>query len=268
VYATGRAAERLADAPLTTEVDCGKGCEGEGRPLTFATSTSIGLRIGLGSTLTSPIEGIMFGFRRKEMSYVPALAKDVKGDYHYPSLIAAIRLSEPESSDKKPDGAQKKVGFKACQGFATGTAATALAARDDAGFGCLAGNETIKQMLTAKHSVELRQQAEITNILRCYHGLPEGDKHGVRVHAAQLGLLAELGPDQSGMVPTVAMSDVRTKEHALAQGDSRYWRRLLHATVPVPEAGVAAPSGATGALVREQLLRLHRGHVCAVMPQK
>jgi hypothetical protein len=257
VYATGTAAERLADDNQSDNSNCTACVDAsEGRPITFATSTSIGFRVGLGSTLTSPIEGVMFGFRRKEMSYVPVLAKDAAGNYHYPSLIAAIRLAGPGSaSDPR--------GFTSCQGFATGSAATALANRDDAGFGCLEGNETVKHMLTSKHGLEQRQQAEITKILQCYVKLPPGERRrSAQANAIQLGLLTELSADtQDGMMPTAA-SDLRVKTYSLGDDDNLYAGRLLNAVLPAGQNGSPAGTSATGAAVRAHLLRMHREYVC------
>ena len=253
VYATGTAAERLADEKIKDNSNC-EACttENEGRPITFATSTSIGLRVGLGSTLTSPIEGVMLGFRRKEMSYVPVLAKDNAGNYHYPSLIAAIRLAGPDTKDP--------TGFSSCQGFATGTAATALASKDDAGFGCLDGNETVKHMLTSKNSLDMRQQAEIASILQCYVKLPPGERRqNARAHAVQLGLLPA-SEHKLAMVPTAA-SDLQVKSYSLAEEDNLYAGRLLNAALPVA-AQKEAPVGTIGAAVRAHLLRLHRDFVC------
>lgn len=254
VYATGTAAERLADDTDSNNSNCAQ-CtdQTEGRPITFATSTSIGLRIGLGSTLTSPIEGIMLGFRRKEMSYVPVLAKDKMGNYHYPSLIAAIRLAGPDTKDP--------TGFSSCQGFATGSAATALAAKDDAGFGCLDGNETVKQMLTSKNGLDMRQQAEIATILQCYVKLPAGERRrNARAHAVQLGLLAENGADGKVAVASAA-SELQVKTYSLAEEDNLYAGRLLNAALPA-SAQKGSPAGTTGAAVRAHLLRLHRQYVC------
>lgn len=261
VYATGTAAERLADETEKDNSDCAScTAETEGRPITFATSTSVGLRIGLGSTLTSPIEGIMFGFRRKEMSYVPVLAKDAEGNYHYPSLIAAIRLAgaEDRADPKDPRG------FTSCQGFATGSAATALASKDDAGFGCLDGSQTVKQMLTSRNNLEMRQQAEIAMILQCYVKLPAGEpRDKARAHATQLGLMSDGAADnRAAMLPTGA-SDVQLKMNWLAEQDNHYTGRILNATLWVGgQKGPAADAPVTGAAVRTHLLRLHREYVC------
>ena len=261
VYATGTAAERLADEQQKDNSNCTNcSVENEGRPITFATSTSVGLRIGLGSTLTSPIEGVMFGFRRKEMSYVPVLAKDADGNYHYPSLIAAIRLAGPEGSADPQDPR----GFTSCQGFATGSAATALASQDDAGFGCLDGQQTVKQMLTSKNNLEMRQQAEIATILQCYVKLPAGEpREKARAHATQLGLVGDRASDkQLAMLPTAA-SDIQVKMYALAEEDNHYTGRMLNAALSVgpKESGKDAPA-VTGAAVRAHLLRMHREYVC------
>jgi hypothetical protein len=259
VYATGTAAERLADDFKSENSEC-KNCseKSEGRPITFATSTSIGLRIGLGSSVTSPIEGVMLGFRRKEMSYVPALAKDDEGNYRYPSLIAAIRLGGPSNDNPR--------GFSSCQGFATGTAANALA-KDDAGFGCLEGNETVKHMLTSKYGLEQRQQAEIAKTLQCYAVLPQGERRtSVHTHAAHIGLLGEPAGATlkgGGGFRPVAADDIRPKTYGLSEADLAYTGRLLQAVLsPGAQRDAAGTTQTTGAAVRAHLLRIHREYVC------
>jgi len=300
VYATGTAAERLAGKEDGRSSDCSAvDCPGEteGKPLIFATSTNIGLRIGLGSQPTSPIDGIVLGYRRKEMSYVPVLAKDRHGNFRYPSLIAAIRLAGPSTQNAK--------GFSACQGFATGTAATALAEQDDAGFGCLDDNKSVRQMLTSKQGVELRQQAEITATLRCYAAAAPRRRQAAREQAEQFGLLAPAA--EGGRMSAAAGGDFKTAAYTLADEDSRYAMRLLLGTVPPkktkesslplseqeldaatkrpkgegagpvplgagPQGSAASPEPrkpdgsvplAIAASLREHLLRAHRAYVCA-----
>lgn len=238
VYATGTAAERLAGDPNGSSSNCSETeCSEptEGKPLIFSTSTNIGIRIGLGAQITSPVDGLVLGYRRKEMSYVPVLAKDQRGNYRYPSLIAAIRLAGPSAEERK--------GFSACQGFATGNAATALAAHDDAGFGCLDDQKSVRQLLTSRQGVELRQQAEITGTLRCYAALPDEPKKRAREQAEQLGVLA---PRAAGETTKVAGAgggiEPKLAAYQLGDADGDYAMRLLLGTVPpAAKAPVAEP---------------------------
>lgn len=251
VYATGTAAERIAGDFRSNNSEC-KDCVDEKKdqtvsPVVFSTSTTVGLRIGLSTD--NGIDGVVLGYRRKEMSFVPSLAKDKQGTYRYPSLIAAIHLNSGDS--KSP--------FRACQGFATGTAATRLAESDDAGLGCLDANQSVKGLLTSKKSTELRQQAEIARVLRCYVALGD-DKHrvAVRLNATQLGIF----PPATPVVRTGADA-VDFKTTTGRDEDSRYALHLLGAIVNEGAKGETVGP----AMLREQMLRAHREVVCAAVPE-
>lgn len=251
VYATGTAAERIAGDFRSNNSEC-KDCVDEVKkdktvsPVVFSTSTTVGLRIGLSTE--NVIDGLVLGYRRKEMSFVPSLAKDKQGTYRYPSLIAAIHLNSGDTNSP----------FRACQGFATGTAATRLAESDDAGLGCLDANQSVKGLLTSKKSTELRQQAEIGRVLRCYVSLADKSRIAVRANATQLGIFpapAVARPGDAGGV------NLKTSMHG--DEDSRYALHLL---------GAIVNEGAKGedrgpAMLREQMLRAHREVVCAAVPE-
>jgi hypothetical protein len=120
VYATGSAAETLAGHSPANNSTCSNCKESTASgSVFFTTSTSLGLRFSFSAN--NLVDGVVLGFRRKEVSVVPALAKDADGTYHYPSLLATIRTGVP---GKQPAG-----DFAICQGFASGNAATALAGR-------------------------------------------------------------------------------------------------------------------------------------------
>jgi hypothetical protein len=240
VYATGTAAERLAGDFESNNSEC-ENCEGEDgkkvTPVVFTTSTTLGFRIGVSTD--NIVDGLVLGYRRKEMSFVPVLAQDNGGSYHYPSLIAAIRINQPANGK-----------FNSCQGFATGTAASKLAEFDDKGLGCLGEEKSVKQLLTSRQAPELRQQADIVRALRCYAGLSGEGKHSVRAHADMLGF-AHAGGAQ------VQPANVKT----YVEEDGRYARQLVSAILSV-EDPAADPAGATSARLRERMLRLHREFVC------
>jgi hypothetical protein len=244
-------------------------------PVVFATSTTIGLRIGL--TSEGLIDGLVLGYRRKEMSFVPSLAKDKEGTYRYPSLIAAIQVnSKPEEKDAAPAEAKNaapvettdgeavakaevvRPGFRACQGFATGTAATKLAESNDRGLGCLSGSGSLKGLLTARNTPELRQQAEIDRVLSCYVELSPERKTGVRANAMKLGLLA---PGGGGLVQT---SDGIVTKQAFAE-DAQYTMHLLGAVVSALPKDEDHGASQAAALLREHQLRAHREAVCTLM---
>ena len=148
VYATGTAAERLAGDFESNNSECDN-CDGERKvtPVVFTTSTTLGFRIGVSTD--NIVDGLVLGYRRKEMSFIPVLAPDNGGSYRYPSLIAAINIKQPGMS-----------AYKSCQGFATGTAASKLAEFGDRGLGCLPEDKSVRELLTSKQAPELRQQAE------------------------------------------------------------------------------------------------------------
>jgi hypothetical protein len=266
VYATGTAAERLAGDYKSNNSECGS-CDAEpgtaleapydqqqeaaekprnrSSPVVFSTSTTVGLRIGL--TTENIIDGVVLGYRRKEMSFVPSLVKDNKGNYRYPSLIAAIHLNS---------SAGNKAGFNSCQGFATGSAATALAASDDSGgLGCIHGS--FKTLLTSQKSAQLRQHAEVARLVTCYVSLSDDiRKRGVRENAAKFGLPAP--------APLVRVTDDGLKKAVVPiDEDSVYVMQLLNAIVPDNLDPDLAPTNAAQALLREHQFRAHREVVCA-----
>lgn len=250
VYATGTAAERIAGDFKNDNSECDSCRESQDAamytsPVIFATSTTVGLRIGL--TTENLVDGLVLGYRRKEMSFVPSLARDKDGTYRYPSLIAAIHL-------KTGDPASRQPGFRACQGFATGTAATRLAESNNAGLGCLSENESLKALLTAKDTANLRQQAEIERVLSCYVELPPERKLAARANAAKLGLVAGRG---AGLLPT---SDGAALKEAFVE-DGWYVSQLLEAVVPEAKDGANAGM----AKLREHQLRAHREVVCTAV---
>ena len=252
VYATGTAAERIAGDFRSNNSEC-KDCVDEIRkdktvsPVVFSTSTTVGLRIGLSTE--NVIDGVVLGYRRKEMSFVPSLAKDKQGTYRYPSLIAAIHLNSGDSNSP----------FRACQGFATGTAATRLAESDDAGLGCLDASQSVKGLLTSKKNAELRQQAEIARVLRCYVALSDEPRRvAVRLNATQLGIF----PPATPVVRTGADA-IDLKTAARSDEDSRYALHLLGAIVTEGAKG----ENTAPAMLREQMLRAHREVVCASVPE-
>jgi len=303
VYATGTAAERIAGDYKSNNSDCdtcvdpkqgeiadarngekpaGKKADNKDRdeknpsnayasPVVFATSTTIGLRIGL--TSEGLVDGMVLGYRRKEMSFVPSLAKDKEGTYRYPSLIAAIRLnSKPEEKGTKPvetkDGGPLeakifRAGFRSCQGFATGTAATKLAESNDAGLGCLSGsdNDSLKAILTAKGTPELRQQAEIDRALNCYVELAPEGKAGVRANAMKLGLFA---PSGGGLMPT---NDGVVTKQAFAE-DTQYTMHLLSTVVSALPKDKDNGESLAQARLREHQLQAHREAACTLMKER
>jgi hypothetical protein len=259
VYATGTAAERLAGDFKSNNSDCTT-CKKKNEtqatpvitPVIFTTSTTLGLRIGV-STQNVP-DGLVLGYRRKEMSFVPTLAEDKGGNYRYPSLIAAIRINQPNQGNGK---------FSACQGFATGTAANKLAeSQDSSGLGCLPANQSVRSLLAGKQGAEFRQHEEVVRALACYVALPEARKLIVQENAARF-----FAASAGGMVRT-ADDGLKLKASAAVDEDTRYVQRLVGAIVPdsVEDQDLGSANAAS-ALLREHQLRAHREVVCAPVPE-
>lgn len=249
VYATGTAAERLAGDFKSNNSECTNCKRKDGKdvtPVIFTTSTTLGMRIGVSTT--NAVDGLVFGYRRKEMSFVPTLAEDNGGNYRYPSLIATIRLNQPNKENGK---------FNACQGFATGTAASKMAESQDPGFGCLGPNESLRSLLAARQGTEFRQQEEVARVLTCYVALPDERKPALWQSAARL--FPAVGP----MIRT-ADDAVKLKVSPPVDEDTRYVARLIGAIVSdsVEDHDAGSASAAT-ALLREHQLRAHREVVCA-----
>jgi hypothetical protein len=270
VYATGTAAERLAGDYDSNNSECDickkrqqqamalktslqeaapppqppQAAEPDVSPVIFTTSTTVGLRIGMSHD--NIIDGLVLGYRRKEMSFVPSLAKDDLGNFRYPSLIAAINLTS------KKDG---KGNFLACQGFATGSAATKLAESDDVGLGCLDKDESVRRLLTASRRAEMRQHADITRALGCYVKLTEARRHAARRNAEMLGLVP---PPSQELVAAGGVPDVKTARYA---GEGHYAQGLLDAVVTVQKEQEGTPRPVK-VLQRESVLRIHRDFVC------
>jgi hypothetical protein len=133
VYATGDAAVKATkgasagDGPQTLE-----GEPNQKQLMFFGTETTIGLKVGFGTTGTP--DSLLFGYRRKEASVIP-LGETQKEETTpdgqkvkktvavYPSVLASIDMNV----DAKHQAA---TGLSTKQFFATGQAAVALATND------------------------------------------------------------------------------------------------------------------------------------------
>jgi hypothetical protein len=136
VYATGQAAVRAVgadDAPTSSPTLSG------GRALAFfGTSTTVGFKAGFDTGTPVP-DSLLFGYRRKEFSYIP-LGTDAKtGNDTYASALASVD-SNTTTTGALASGTA--VGLNHSQFIATGLAADMLAVNPDIqrAFGIVAAN--------------------------------------------------------------------------------------------------------------------------------
>lgn len=147
VYATGDAA---VIATGGVKPDAVSASESGGREMMFfGTTTTTGVKV---SFTTGLPDSLLFGFKRKEFSYIPlATVKENSGPDRnvYPSVLASIDTS----ANVAADGTHTNTELINAQFFATGDAARNLA-----------GNASIKAAFTAiaKESVKTQQTANVT----------------------------------------------------------------------------------------------------------
>ncbi len=184
LYATGDAARALLApaAPLPSDPEQG----GDFKPMFFGSSTTVGLKIGYeagGSTSTFTL-----GYKRKELSVIPVNAG------RFPSVLATLQtdVDARSATDSR---------FGAGQLFATGAAATALAARPEVRDVFLTKADAA---LNAYRSEERQQSRHALVTLGCLAALPDAKLPAVWRNAEALGVLdqeagagafAGLGPD-------------------------------------------------------------------------
>lgn len=184
LYATGDAARTLL-APAEPVASDPKQ-EGDFKPMFFGTSTTVGLKIGYeagGSTSTFTL-----GYKRKELSVIPV------NEGRFPAVLATLQ------TDVDARGATGS-SFGAGQLFATGAAATALAARQDVREIFI---DKAEAALDDYRSEERQQSRHALVTLGCLAALPDAKLPAVWRNAEALGVLdkeagvgtfASLGPD-------------------------------------------------------------------------
>ena len=121
IYATGEAAEIvLRGAGSGTQA---KPLEGSKQLMFFGTTTTTGLKVGFSSGLLP--DSFIFGFKRKEFSYIPLGTVDAvpgaKAYDVYPSILATIDTQANVGKGREAE-------LRNAQFFATGNAARLLAA--------------------------------------------------------------------------------------------------------------------------------------------
>jgi len=161
VYATGRAAE-IATLASAGNNQQSKPLEGRHQVMFFSTGTTVGLKLGFGSTAT---DAFTFGYKRREISVIPI----TQGQF--PSVLATLQ-NDVEGSTRD------KAGLGVTQYFATGVAADAMAAQP-----------TVRSLLTSRFEA-LDQSRSALSILSCVSALPDVDLPRVWANAEVLKLFA------------------------------------------------------------------------------
>lgn len=174
VFAGGRAAEIVTGAPPSGgRANCGDKLDMP--PLFLATGTSLGIRIGL--TDGGLPSSFNFGYRRKEATLVP-VSKDCM-----PSVLAT------HDSDAKPDESVKgKEGLALTQYFATGTAADALANRDNVKALFRQKAEAAVTAVAASKARNGEQSVLALKAINCAGHVKDASFDRVVSHAGELGL--------------------------------------------------------------------------------
>lgn len=119
VYATGDAAVIATGGKVSGRNQPLKGAR---ELMFFGTTTTTGIKVGFTTGLP---DSFVFGFKRKEFSYIPLATTGTEGQAHdvYPSVLAAIDTAANVSAD----GKTADTSLANSQFFATGRAARLLA---------------------------------------------------------------------------------------------------------------------------------------------
>ena len=191
LYATGNAAEIAAGvAPSEVTVETSQ-LKGNQRSMFFGTSTTTGLKIDVAPNSTP--RGLLFGFRRKEVSVIPlaksAKAKNGQGQDNlgaYPSVIAAVDTRG--ASGREGGDASGELDNR--QYFATGVAAEKMAA--------LLRAEFLERAKQDAGATGLAQVLAAGRLLGCYAGVSIVKRPDVWRDAHGRGLLFDkLGQPES-----------------------------------------------------------------------
>jgi hypothetical protein len=295
VYATGDAALAITGA----QVGMPPAVLRKSRGLAFfGTSTSTGVKVDFSDTFLP--RGFVFGYRRKELSTIPALYKDAtSGHYVYPPLLAMIDTAveitpgsatpvdidkskvstavEPDNGgDGKANGDKKRgtVRLGVCQSFATGDAATKLASDARKRESSLSCGATSAEDLFENYDDSVAFQLQSSaSLLSCYSGVKEGDRRRIWEETARLGLFSsadateELAEDQNEKaLASIFALETAIDQTASAQVIADKKREVdgLYATLLLAPSIGGQRSGdrLLGNPTRERLLAIHDAEVC------
>jgi hypothetical protein len=157
VYATGDAAVIATSGKVSGR---SRPMQGARELMFFGTTTTTGVKVGFTASLP---DSFIFGFKRKEFSYIPLATIGSGADAYdvYPSVLASIDTAANVSADGKTDSTS----LTNSQFFATGKAARQLAATPmiSDGFKSIAREAILKQQ--AKAVADTQADADTTDAL-------------------------------------------------------------------------------------------------------
>ena len=175
-YATGNAALALTRQPAekpgtaTTELSGGK------KAMFFGTSTTTGIRI---SFAANGAEGFVFGYRRKELSYIPVGTVNNKDTY---ASVIGVYTNETQASSTA------NLGLGIAQYFATGAAADNIASWESTRSAFQKKGEDA----FGKYDQSVaNQDHETVMVLRCFAFIDDTKLPGVLKNASDLGLFQD-----------------------------------------------------------------------------
>ncbi len=158
VYATGDAAVIATGGRSPGRTRPLKGQKGD--MMFFGTTTTTGLKVGFTTALP---DSFIFGFKRKESSYIPVATVGTGDDakHAYPSVLASIDTAGSVATD----GQQDATALTNSQFFATGQAARNLAKTPEitSAFNAIAAEAMATQKLKVEQAI--RDDAAINGLL-------------------------------------------------------------------------------------------------------
>jgi hypothetical protein len=268
IYATGDAADAIAGVPgppdtFTPDMPDPK------RLAFFGTSTSVALKVGFASTRMP--NTFVLGYRRKELSAIPSLplvtSTSGKGaHYVYPPLLASIDTGASAEGENN-------AGLGVCQSFASGAAATQLAAAARDGNVRLCSMEPAKELFGEYRASMAHQTETYARLMRCYSGVTDADRDAIWADAARHGLFAsetETDASKAQQANDDALATLRSAEQAAAgkpdAAAQTNGRRAVDATyagtVLNNNSGQTTGGKLVGSAARERLLEIHKDEVC------
>lgn len=202
VYATGDAARLLANPAAQVLAD--PALTGSVKPMFFGTSTTLGVKIGYeagGSTSTFTL-----GYKRKELSVIPVT------EGVFPSVLSTLQTDIDAAT-------ATKTSFGAGQLFATGSAATDLARRQEVRDVFMA---RIDASFSAYRAEERQQGRHALVTLSCLAGLSDAQLSKVWGNAEALAVLdKDAKTGELAALPPAAARDKYTRYMALLNADSQ-----------------------------------------------
>ena len=225
LYATGNAAEIAAGVdPNDVTVDTSQ-MTGDRKYMFFGTTTTTGFKVDVGPELMP--KGLLFGFRRKEVSVIPlaTMARSKDGSEMveaYPSVIAAIDTRG--ASTREGDALTLDLDNR--QYFATGVAAEKMATN--------LRPEFLERAKEDVGGVGLAQRLAGSELLGCYAGVPMAKRPDVWRDADSKGLFLDNPGESTTLDAMLTAFSNAFDEHGnvvnpdqLARIDRRYTNRIL-----------------------------------------